>query len=130
MSLMVIVSEGVEYVPITQEQYDRLYAAKEVSEKARFIAVENFRTWCVANKGVTTVEEGLRVCTPEELQAQYYAAGGNPPVGTLIPGYISMLVGRLRDRREQAQEALAKAPVAPVMPEDEEEDDDSAADND
>ncbi len=120
MAMTVIVSEGVEYVTISQELYNELYAYLEDSEAARFGAVENFRTWCAANKGVTTVEEGLWACTPEELQAQYYACGCSQYAGPM-PNYIYWLVERLKTRRERQETARGELPVATIMPDDEED---------
>lgn len=121
-------SGGAHYVSITQETYNKLCAAKEASEKARFVAVENFRTWCEANKGTTTVEEGLRACTIDELQHQFYAAGGY--VAGCTADYIRWLVQRLKEREAQAQAEIAAAPVEVTMPEDDEEEGDNGSDND
>lgn len=129
MGMNVILFGGEEYSPITQEWYDRFVAAKENSERVRFQAVENFRVWCVANKGVSTVEEGLAACTPEELYAQFYAAGGSGTGTYAVGRLISNIVSRLQDRAARAKTELNAAPVEAIMPEDE-EDTDHAADND
>lgn len=129
MSMKVIQSGGEEYVPVTQEIYNRFIAAKENSEKVRFQAVENFRVWCVANKGVSTVEEGLALCTPEELRTQFYAAGGSGTGTYVVERLISNIVNRLQDRATRAKAELTAAPVEAIMPDDE-EDTDHAADND
>lgn len=124
---------GEEYTPVTQEWYNRFIAAKENSEKVRFQAVENFRVWCVANKGVSTVEEGLALCTPEELSAQLYAAGGSGTGTYIVSQLISNIVNRLQNRAAQAKAELAETPVEAIMPdedEEKEEDTDHAADND
>lgn len=123
-----IVSGGVTYVPITQELYDRFLAAQEESERARFIAAENFRLWCEANKGTATVEEGLRACTIDELSSQLYVAGGY--TGECINTFVWVLRERLREREKARADALAALPVAPIMPDDGEEVGNGAADND
>lgn len=123
----VIVSGGEEYVPITQETYDRFLAAQEESEKARYIAVENFRLWCEANKGTTTVEEGLKACTVDELYSQFYAAGGYSDgcIGT----FVYALRGRLLEREKARTDALSSLQVVHIMPDDDEEVGNGAADN-
>lgn len=123
-----IVSGGVTYTTITPELYDRFLAAQDESERARFIAVENFRLWCEANKGTTTVEEGLRACTIDELISQLYAAGGY--YGGCIGTFAFALQGRLRDREKSRADALSSLTVTPIMPDDDEEVGNGAADND
>lgn len=125
--MVYIESGGVIYTAITQQLYDRLIAAQDENEKARFIAVENFRLWCEANKGTTTVEEGLRACTADELVAQLYAAGGY--FGGCIGTFVYALQGRLREREKARAEALSSLPVTTIMPDDEEVGN-GAADND
>lgn len=112
-----IESDGETYITVTQELYDALYASLEHSEQVRFVAVENFRVWCEANKGVDTVEEGLRACTPEELYQQCYAAGGDI---SSVMRYIECLVDRLADRTTRAAAELVAAPVETIMPDEEE----------
>lgn len=124
----VIVSGGEEYTPITQEWYNRCLAAKENSEKVRFQAVENFRLWCVANKGVNTVEEGLALCTPKELYDQLYAAGGVGTGTNVVQRLISTVICRLQDREARAKAELEAAPVEAIMP-DEDEDEEGEADH-
>ncbi len=110
---------GEEYVPVSQELYDELLAGLEQNRRWRYGAVEEFRVWCEAEKGISTVDEGLKACTLEELKAQYVLCGGH--ASGMISDFIYELIDRLRDREARRAAELAKVPVTPIMPPEDEE---------
>ncbi len=105
---------GETYREITIEQYDQLTAALDRNRKARMVAVEEFRVWCEANKGVHTVEEGLRACTPEELYQQ--ASHLYPVCVIYLLNVLGEIKNRLEQREAQRQREIAAAQVELVTP--------------
>lgn len=116
-----ITVDGVEYIPISQDFYDELTAALEQNQQLRYGDVENFRAWCEAEKGTSTVEEGLRACTAKELYDYYYAN----TTATLSPVYnqIYRLYTRLTKRDDLRAAELDQTAVTPIMPPDDDETD-------
>lgn len=109
-----ITIDGVKYVPMTEEWYGKLLAELEKNRRARHIAVEEFRLWCQANKGVDTVEAGLRACTPDELLAAVYreasVSGWYPSIN-----FVYHLVEHLKEREKKAEQERRAAVQAPIV---------------
>lgn len=109
----VVTIDGVQYAPMSTEWYESLLAELEKNQHARYVAVEEFRLWCQANKGVDTVEEGLRACTTEELMAAVYRE--TPVWGwSQLTNLIYPLVHRLDARTKRAERERQDAAQTPI----------------
>lgn len=72
-------------ITMSQENYQKLLEAYRQNKESRGPSLEEFRIWCEANKGVSTVSSGLLACTPLELYsamsvfqpASLWVAAGN-----------------------------------------------------
>lgn len=107
-----VVVSGVTYVPITQEEYLRMQASLAESRKARFEGLEEARVWVKAHKGVDTLEEGLRLCTPQEL----FALAQQQQQFTLVTNVLYRGYEQLESRGRRAAAERATAVVTPIMP--------------
>lgn len=104
---------GETYVEITAEQYNQMSAALDRNRKARATAVEEFRAWCEANKGVHTVEEGLRACTPKEL---YQQAMRLCQANLYLLNVLGEVKDRLERREAQRQREITAAQMELISP--------------
>lgn len=115
------IADGKTYYPCSQERYAEMAKALELNRHARYIAVEEFRAWCAANKGVDTVQAGLQACTVDELvaaaQREAKVSGWTP-----IMSMIELAARHLRERAKQASAELAAAKQSPISLEEETQD--------
>lgn len=112
---LIVTVDGVTYFPITQERYAEMAKALELNRHARYIAVEEFRARCAANKGTTTVQEGLRACTVDELLDAVYGEVKVSGWSSIIP-LIERAAGHLKDRAARAAAELAAAKQTQIPP--------------
>jgi len=115
--------DGKPYVDISEDYYQYLQDEWERSRKVRYKGVEEFRLWCQANKGTSTVEEGLRACTPGELESAvsklYNGVGSD--IWTDSMNALHELRMRVEIRMALAQQARNAVTPTPIMPEEDED---------
>lgn len=119
-----LVVDGEEFVELGEDYYQYLLEQVELSRNVRYRGVEEFRLWCQAHKGTTTVEEGLQACTAKELydravDVYLLQPGGWTTALNLL--YEAMI--RLERRTETAQKAREDVAPETIMPPEEEGDD-------
>lgn len=100
-----------ETITISDADYQTLLRAQEDNEGSR-AQVEEFRLWCQANKGVSTVEEGVRACTTAELlnwlaQQSWY-------IGYYLQYSVGQDLGRRVIDYEAAEAAAREAALTPI----------------
>ena len=109
----VVTFAGEEYVPISQEFYDKLVRELERNRKARYLGVADALVWCNANKGTSTLQEGLRACTPQEL---YQLSSTCTSIWSMAHNILYMARDRLLSRKKLADAELARVVVDPILP--------------
>lgn len=97
---------STDNVGIEDKRYRELMEAWNESRLLRATAIEEARLWCQVNKGTSTIEEGLRSCTPAELYMLLSRCA--PGVWLYAYSWIEEAKGRLEAREEAARSAQAE----------------------
>lgn len=106
--------DGEEYVHLPEDYYQYLLSEREASRKVRYQGVEELRLWCQANKGTSTLEEGLRACTPRELYEQACAIYNAAGLWTNGLNFVYWMMEKLERRQARAKQEQSAVSVTPI----------------